>query len=138
MANYIPRWRSNYFTVKDLAAFTTWAQSCEADVVKQHDDDPQSPVCLVQRKDSESGIPLYRYNTLTEDYDLFDFFVELGQHLQSDQVAVVQEIGYENYRYFVGYSAAVNAQGQQLEININDIYKKIQKKWHQTPSLVKY
>jgi len=138
MANYIPRWRSNYFSVKDVDAFTAWAKNCEADVAKKHDQDPHSPVCLIQNQDSEHGIPLYRYNEVTADYEDFDFFGELALHLQSDQTAVVQEIGYEKYRYFVGYSVAVNAQGHQLKININDIYKNIQKKWHQTASPVEY
>ncbi len=60
MANYISRWRSNYFTVKDLEAFTAWAKTCDADVVKKHDEDPQSPVCLIQSQDFEHGIPLGR------------------------------------------------------------------------------
>lgn len=38
-------------------------------------------------------------------------------------MAIVREIGYEKMRYLVGYTVAVNAAGESLEVSLDDIYE---------------
>lgn len=62
------------------------------------------------------------------DYDAekeeeIDFPRELSKHLAEGDVAIIQEIGYEKMRYFVGYAVAVNSKGKTVTVSLNEIYE---------------
>lgn len=46
----------------------------------------------------------------------------ISEHLVEDQIAVFLEIGNEGMRYFFGGAIAVNANGDEAAIDLNDIY----------------
>ncbi len=76
---------------------------------------------------SEHGLPCYAHDEKTgEDRDI-DFLAELASHLAPGWVAIIQEIGYEKYRYLVGCAFAVNSKGRVRQISIESIYGRAKK-----------
>jgi hypothetical protein len=120
MANYIAHARTNEFKVRDVKAFTKWVEEFEAEVYWNGDK------CTILFAES---IPSWRYDEETEDdYDV-DFTQELYPFLADGEVAVVTEVGHEKLRYLVGVSIAVNHEGDEIHINLDEIECKIRAAW---------
>jgi len=110
MANYNGMFRTNYFKVKNPKKFTgemeDWrGSSCDGEPI--HIDDGNGKMCLYgyctipdKRLSREKGGPL----VIDDNADFAEFIQE---HLDND-VAIIQEIGYEKLRYFVGISVIVS------------------------------
>jgi len=110
MADYKGMFRTNYFKVKNLKKFTgeleDWkGSSCDGEPI--HIDDGNGKMCLYgyctipdKRLSREKGGPL----VIDDNADFAEFIQE---HLDND-VAIIQEIGYEKLRYFVGISVIVS------------------------------
>lgn len=124
MANYVGSARSNYFRVRDEAAFMRWVETLPGVVARREDDDPERFVLLVEEGD-DGGWPNWRCDELTESEEEFDLHSELAEHLAEGEVAVLQEVGAEKLRYLVGYAVAVNHRGEKLAVSIDDIYEKV-------------
>jgi len=119
MADYVAFARSSFFEVREPIAFEAFCAKWGVEMARGGED--------------EGGIPLYGFlcsDTIPHDYydeksgeraDV-NFMEELATHLAEGWVAVVREIGYEKMRYLVGYSVAINAAGQSLEVSLDDIY----------------
>ncbi len=122
MANYEPHARSNYFSVKNLEAFTAFCARWGLELIQEREQaDPATPrvgfLC-----DSEQGIPTTLYDEDTDTDVEVDFIAELSQQLADGAVAVVMEVGNEKLRYLNGYAIAVNAAGAEVSINLDEIY----------------
>ena len=116
MANYYAHSRTNFFRVKDAAKFTAWAKQRGVTVHCRHGD---SEYFTMMPDDSDSGtFP----NFDSETDDEIDFAAELAAHLYEDSVAVILETGAEKLRYLHGHATAINAQGERIEISLDDIY----------------
>jgi len=119
MANYVSCARSSYFQVKNPAAFEAFCKKWTAELIRGGDKDELFGfIC-----GDEGGIPSSRYDAEKDDYVEGGFMEELATHLADGWVATVREIGYEKMRYLVGYTVAINAAGETLEVSLDDIYE---------------
>lgn len=116
--NLTGRFRSNYFAVKDRAAFEEWCRGLDLRLIVS-DDDPNLVGFL--NDGNEGGIPWTQTDRDEEDDHDIDFIGELGDLLQDNQVAIVIEIVYEGYRYLGGIAYAVNNKGEEKHIDLADI-----------------
>jgi len=121
LANYVPFARSNYFAVKDRPAFEQFCQKFGLELIESDEEDQKGLVGFLCYE--ESGIPNVYYDEQGESFDV-DFDAELATHLQDGHVAVCVEIGYEKMRYLVGYAFAVNAKGETVSVNLDEIYER--------------
>jgi|LFRM01.1.fsa_nt_gb hypothetical protein len=114
MADYIAMIRSNYFQVKDPEKFESFCKNYG--------------LTLFRCEENEKMFyGFYAYESMP-DYDAekeeeIDFPRELSKHLAEGDVAIIQEIGYEKMRYFVGYAVAVNSKGKTVTVSLNEIYE---------------
>jgi len=124
MANYVGYARSNYFRVRDEAAFLCWVETLAGVVARREDGNPERFVILVEDGD-DGGWPDRRYHEGVGDEEEIDLHTELAGHLAEGEVAVLEEVGAERLRYLVGYAVAVNHRGEKLAVSIDDIYAKL-------------
>lgn len=116
MANSYCASRANFFRVKDAAKFTAWAKQRGVTVHRRHGD---TEYFTMVPDDSENGaFPDYD----PEADEEIDFAAELAAHLHEDSVAAILETGAEKLRYLHGHAIAINAQGERIEISLDDIY----------------
>lgn len=120
MANYIGAARSNYFRVKDQAAFRKAMGELEVDIIEDRD----GRVGLLSREADGAGWPSFTYDEQAEEYREFDIADLVAEHLADGEVAVLLEAGAEKLRYLVGHAVAINSAGQTVTVNLQDIYEK--------------
>ncbi len=124
MANYYEKARTNYFKVKDIAAFNDWVNKFTGlDVVVQEQEGTVSILF-----DEESGVPSFYYDENDQEIEV-DFMEELAKHLADDSVAVLEAVGSEKFRYLIGYAVAVNNKGESVSINLDMIYELAKQKF---------
>jgi hypothetical protein len=121
MANYYATARSNYFKVKDVAAFELWCAAVGLEVIKAGDDNDPELVGFLDGNPDGGGFPSSRYGDDDELIEI-DLAQELAAHLQDGWVAVLMEAGAEKHRYVIGWALAVNSNGDVRDISINKIY----------------
>ena len=115
MANYVGHTRTNYFRVQDREAFDAWVETLDDDAeVWERDDQVAFGFA--------NAIPNYRFNPETEDYDEFDIFAELAEHLVEGEIAVIQSIGHEKLRALTSFSFAVRSDGDTVGMTNDEIY----------------
>ncbi|CEJ88092.1 conserved hypothetical protein [Hyphomicrobium sp. GJ21] len=125
MANYYATTRSNYFRVKDEAAFKAWCGDLSLDWwTKQFDG--QEGTFFAVSADTSSGWPSSRFvqdpnDPDVEDDEEVDLTTELAKHLDPRDAAVLIEIGNEKLRYLCGYATAVTADGREHSISLSTI-----------------
>jgi hypothetical protein len=142
MANYIPTCRSNYFQVKDLAAFTSWC--IRLNLNWDHENGKSNgPVMIYPDMDGESSWPCFFYDDNGEEHDI-DFEAELAEHLLADEVAIIMEVGHEKLRYLCGFATAIRKgkephEYETLTVSLNDIYQRVEAEWgNQNVSTAEY
>jgi hypothetical protein len=126
MADWSGTARSNYFEVKDFAAFKTWLESHSLSLLED-DAEPSKPstkVGFTAANTDHGAWPSSIWNEETDEYEEFDLVSELWQHLVEGQVAVLMEVGSERYRYVTGQAIAVRWDGRVVHLSLNDIYEK--------------
>ncbi len=122
MANYYGSARSNYFHVKDEAAFEKDMGELIGIDVRKHTNDA-SLFCILG--DDADG---YNWNVLviddedSGDYESVDLPAEVAKHLPDNEVAVFIEAGSEKLRYIFGNATAINNKGDAVVIALSDIY----------------
>jgi hypothetical protein len=117
MANWCGRSRSNYFRVKDEAAFRQWAANLNIYLIDEHAKQSLFAVHLGDSTDDGSW-PSCDPETGEE----IDFVDQLSKHLVKGQIAVLMTAGAENLRYVTGDAVAVNAQGRVIVLSLSAIY----------------
>jgi hypothetical protein len=134
VANYMSTCRTNYFKVGRPKEFMEWLETVP-DVIweEKNPDNPDMVGMLYVENPDGAGWPSWRYppndtDELEDDIE-FDIFEEIPQFLAPNEVAIFMEVGAEKLRYLHGQSIAVHSSGQMLEINLNDIYKLVNKEW---------
>lgn len=120
MANYCGTGRSNYFKVKDQAAFENWADNIGLNYElrngeyvffghDEHGDPPSGP-------DEDEG---------------FDFFTELQKHIADGETVIFMASGAEKLRHVGGYAVALANKGKITSFGLQDIYDRAKKRWPQ-------
>jgi hypothetical protein len=98
MANYIPRSRTNYFRVNDLAKFEALAKECGIEY-NYETRNGEIHVALFESPFSDDSVVGMYYNEITGDYDTI--FESLQPLLPDGEAAIFMEIGNEKLRYLV-------------------------------------
>lgn len=140
MANWYGSARSNYFKVKDVDKFETWAGELGLTVISRPSaDDGLLYGLLVEEGENDGAWPAVKY---TEDPDLdmeeVDVLKELSAHLAEGEVAILMECGAEKLRYLTGWAQAINSKGEVLSVMLNDIYQKVEDAWGVKPTEAEY
>lgn len=120
MANYRCKCRTNYFLVKDLEKFETWASRYPVKVIRKMMPSNELMVGLLGTDPDEGGWPVYDPET---DEDI-DFPNELSKHLRKGSIAVLMTVGSEKLVYLDSTATAIDHTGRCCLIDINDIYQK--------------
>lgn len=126
MANWQGSARSNYFAVKDEAAFREWATKRELTVATNRDH--KDLFALLANGTDDGGWPTSAYVEPNEDNDPdgyveFDIVQEVADsHLADGHVAVFLEVGAEKLRYVTGFAVAINNKGERKELTLGSIY----------------
>lgn len=143
MANWFGTARSNYFMVKDLAAFQAMVESEIPDVdvvVSDQSDGPRAgKVCLLASADSDNGdFPTTRFDDELEEDVEIHFPTMISPHLVEGEVVVLMTIGAEKQRYLTGYSVAFDHTGTEVRVDIGDIYDKARLAFGMNPDQATY
>lgn len=145
MANWYGAARSNYFRVKDEEAFKKdMAELAGVDV--RYRDEPALALPAGEATDHDAQPPrrfaifdAYGEGWPTPTRNLFDgegdrvgeeeldLFGLVASHLADGEVAVFQEAGAEKQRYVTGFALAINADGETITVDIDDIYDKLER-----------
>ena len=129
MANWCGAARTNYFRVKDDAAFQDALDNFGGLEVWTQPDDP---------KLFGIGFDDGSWPDWDNDGNEVDFVALVGSHLEPGQVAVFQTAGSEKLRYLTGYAIAVNDKGKTVDVNIDDIYHLAEKSFGVRPTAAQY
>lgn len=122
MATYFAVARSNYFKVKDPAAFRA-----EADLYNLTVRDAVQPsqraegLVMVQPDGDGGGWPSFVWDDELGDEVEVDVPALLARHLVEGQVAIIEEVGFEKLRYLCGFAVAVNNRGETRTVHLGDI-----------------
>jgi hypothetical protein len=119
MADWNGMARSNYFRVKDEAAFRKWAEYLELAVIT----DSEGRFGVYSKTD-DGGFPSQRLSEDAEEMEDLDFPDELAAHLVEGSIAILMTAGHEKDRYVSGYAIALNSEGKRVELVLSDIYTK--------------
>lgn len=132
MANYAASFRSNYFKVKDTAAFLMEInEKHEVDIVAKED-----RVGLFASSLTDDGTIPVRYEPEDEDQENpISIMTDIIPHLVENEVAVFFEIGQEKLRYLTGRAVAVHSSGETTSMDFNDIYKQAQEAFGDTATI---
>jgi hypothetical protein len=115
MANWYGKSRSNYFQVKDRAAFDALMELYEVEVIEK-----DGGVGFLAR--TEFGtIPTREAEE--EGDDPISLADEIADHLAENQVCVIMEAGAEKLCYVSGFATAISWTGESVNISLDDIYK---------------
>jgi hypothetical protein len=124
MADWCGTARSNYFQVRDEAAFRDWAEKRNLHVFERPSTENSPRSFGFYSEDEYGGWPSLDVELEEETGDgSIDLFAELPQHLQEGQIAVLMEIGAEKHRYLTGVAVAVDHAGKTVEVTLDDIYQ---------------
>jgi hypothetical protein len=128
MANWYGAARTNYFRVKDEAAFKAWLDTVPDVGAEPGTEERGGKFCLLAN--GEYGdFPGERFDEDDFDSTPFDIVAELAAHLAEGEVAVFMQAGAEKLRYISGFAIAVNAAGERVELVLDDIYEIAEKRF---------
>lgn len=124
MAQYVATTRSNYFLVRDPAAFEAWCMNRDFEFWTQKADD--KTIRYAMTADTCDCYGWSRFSHSEEGEDTIDCEIdvpaELAGHLADGETAILLEIGSEKLRYVAGTALAVHCTGQTIVISLSDIY----------------
>ena len=121
MADYIATARSNFFRVKNKAAFKKWSSSRELGVWEEGTGEKKK-FAIYADGPNEDGWPTTLYNEKTEKEIDVDIEGELVEHLKDGSVAVLMTTGSMGYEDLYGYAVAINSKGEEVRIDVHEIY----------------
>lgn len=134
MANWYGSARSNYFAVKDPAAFKAWVETMPS-------------LDLIERDgkfgfldNSGEGWPSFRDIEVEggeEEVDV-DLLAELSEYLAEGEVAVLMLVGAEKLRYLTGWAGAVSWKGEIVDMNLGEIYTRAETAFGVRPTCAEY
>jgi len=131
MADWYGSARSNYFRVKDEAAFRKAAAGHGLDVFTSNvNEETLFMVAPNYEWNDKGGWPTwYSTDEGGEPIEL-DIVSELAKHLVEGEIAVLIEAGAEKLRYITGHTTAFNSVGKRIDLDLGDIYSKAARRFH--------
>jgi hypothetical protein len=122
MANYYEQARSNYFKVKDRAAFQAFLERFGEAVELIEDEKDKNRVGFLAQEGIPSEWVVTDADGMEESVPV-DFVSELAGHLADHEVMIVMGTGYEKMRYLVGFAVAINNRKERREVDLANIYE---------------
>ena len=119
MSNYSATSLSNWFRVKDVAAFIEAMTKIEVQVFNNKHGEPDQ-VSMYAVTDHGTW-PYSVWDDDAEDSVDVDILAIIAEHLVEGSVATLIEVGHEGVRYAGGIALAVNSAGETRKIDLNDI-----------------
>jgi hypothetical protein len=125
MADWYGTARSNYFRVKDEAAFRKDAESLYLDVMTSRSDNDLLFMVTPNAVNDKGGWPIWSPDKSDEDENPLevDIVGTLAKHLVDGEIVVLMECGAEKLRYITGHATAFNNTGHRVELDLDDIYR---------------
>lgn len=132
MADWYGTARSNYFRVKDEAAFRKEAESLGLEVMTSSSDSGLLFMVTPNALDDKGGWPTWSpdESDAVGDPLEMDIVGSLSKHLCKDEIVILMECGAEKLRYITGHATAFNSNGKRVDLDLGDIYQKAAKKFH--------
>ena len=125
MANYVIKWRTNYFRVKNIEEFEKAIAPISCELYKNRDENGNiSTICLTDTGEGEIDYFTY-YNEEKDEFCEFDWVEIAYEHLQDEEVIVFNMIGSEKLRYLTGRAEAFTYDGKCYTITFDDLYKEL-------------
>ena len=109
--------RTNYFQVKDPAAFQAEFAKYDLEILTNKD----GSFGLISEEEF-GGWPSNILNEEQDNWEDIDIPYLVAGHLADDEVAVFQEVGNDKLKYLTGSARAINNKGEDVTIRIDDIY----------------
>lgn len=120
MANFYGQARTNYFLVKNADAFLEEMQKYPVEIIKEVKNG-QTLYGFMDADDNGGGNIDY-YTDEEGNYLTTDWAEVFKQHLADDWVAIIVSSGAEKYRYIAGHATAYNNKGEEVHLDLSDIY----------------
>lgn len=128
MGTYVATARTNYFRVRDRAAFTEDIDRAfpEWGHYVVDGDKPRGSVAVIDH--DGFGWPTYACDEYGDeagdDPDEVSLLDIIQRHLVVGDVAVLEECGHEKALYVNGFAVAVNSIGETVSVSLDDVYEK--------------
>jgi hypothetical protein len=130
MANYLCSCRSSYFKVKDADKFLAWATGISEISARIETEGKHKGLAVILGNDPDGGgWPSQRFNEEKDEFEEYDFFAELSQHLAKGWSVILMEAGAERLRYIVAQAVVVDWRGKIKVIDAGDEARKVVKRW---------
>ena len=131
MADWYGSARSNYFRVKDEAAFRKEAAGHGLDVWTSNVEGEASFMVTPNGDLGDKGGWPTWYDTDDDGKPIeLDIVGALAKHLVEGEIAVLIEAGAEKLRYITGHTTAFNSTGKRVDLDLGDIYSKAARRFH--------
>ena len=124
MSTYYGCCVSNFFKVKDLEKFEEWISKFPE--LETFGGETKEYVAFGSMN---TGIPEYMPTDDDEGSIQVEFIIDLYKHLQEGEVAIVQEVGSEKLKCLIGFSVAIDWQGNTKYFSISDVYEWVNNKY---------
>lgn len=127
IANFEATGRTNYFKVKDEAAFKDWAEKYGLVAYPEEEtEDSDGHKFTITTENRDHGT----WPGHDEENDIeVDIIEMIAEHLADDEVCVIMEAGAEKLRYVSAWAAAFDNKGEVVELKLGDIYGIAKEKW---------
>lgn len=135
MSNSTCMGRTNYFQVRNLAAFKKALEKVPDVEVVEKDATGQPGIAVLANCQDTGSWPSFMLDAdgdPTEDE--VDIAGIIAEHLVEGSIAVVMEVGFEKKRYGFGWSMAIDHTGRRVELSLDAIYDKAQEAFGSRPS----
>jgi hypothetical protein len=147
MANYQAVGRSNYYRVKDPAAFARFCERWDVVLIEKGSHEKELPADGLYGWYCEFGVPSStregwddeeeeeeEVEAMTTEADPPseepDFQLELAEQLAPGEIAVVVEAGHERARYVSGWGWAVDHEGETVGLDMQtELYARVKQRW---------
>lgn len=130
MAQWRGACRSNYFKVKDPAAFRKLVAEFGATLLEKDGAYGFSADDVGSRPRLSGACP--------EEHR--KLYLEIHHHLAADQICIIMEIGSSKLQYLTGWAKAIHPDGQMITLDLDEIYALALAKFgdHLTMTAVEY
>lgn len=113
--------RTNYFQVKDEAARIELEAWCKATGNRFHLHDKKPLFCMVSGNEDDGA---FRFWSPGAEEDQTETWWDTICHVLADgQCLVAMEAGSEKLRYVCGHATAIRADGESVELSLDEIYQ---------------
>lgn len=121
--------RTNYFRVKNGAAFRASMDRFDVQIVEEPIDGEQHFAVF---DTINGGIWPIDVEGMGQKLIPVSFPHLISEHLLAGQIAILMGISYEGTRSMQGHALAIDATGSIVKVELDDIYEKVRLDWGRT------